>query len=161
MTRSEFIENVQGWDDLMEMATEHDCEPLYDIHSQDELDEVVCNAIREELRHSYWTDIRDWLQNIDVYTEYFLDRGYFEYENLNNDSDFEEYKSRVLQWGDSKEIWDPEEEEDDWIEEDEDAEAAESSDDWWLPPWKAATYGVPGRCESFEPAPIADLIAML
>lgn len=158
MTRSEFIENVQCWDDLMEMASEYDCEPLYNIHHRDDLDDVVCDAIRDCTYNTYWYEIRDSLSNIDIYEAYFRDMGFLEYDNLDEGTDFQEYKGYVLSWGDREEIWDSEE--DDWIDEENHEKSVGSSSDYGFA--RAYGRGNPGECCSeFEAASIADLLAIL
>ena len=58
-----------------------------------------------------WRSIRDFLADIPTGYDYYRCDGSFDYVGL-DDSDFEDYKSRVLDWMDEDDLWEPEEGED-------------------------------------------------
>ena len=140
MTRTEFIDDIQCWDDLLDFCSGYDCNVCADI--------IPYNSLNSNLGEDFtmcgdeydWDDIRDWLNNIDDNANYYYRNGCFEYESV--DDQFESYKDDVLEWGDEGDIWDPEQEHDDdgddegtetWfdpfgIDDEEAAVAVESSD---------------------------------
>ena len=103
MTRSYFLDCVTDWSELIELCREYDCDICEDIIDDDELNEYVDSDISNT---DYgWRSIRDFLADIPTGYDYYRCDGSFDYVGL-DDSDFEDYKSRVL------DLWEPEEGED-------------------------------------------------
>lgn len=63
------------------------------------------------------THIRGYLDEIPTGYEYYRCDGSFDYTGLDDDSDFEDYKIRVLEWMDDEGLWDAEEDDDEEDEE--------------------------------------------
>lgn len=108
MTRSYFLDYVNDWDELIELCREHDCDICDDIIDDDALDDYVNSDIA--CSGYGWRALRDYLADIPTGYDYYRCDGTFDYEGL-DDSDFEDYKSRVLDWMDENDLWDAEEDE--------------------------------------------------
>ena len=132
MIRSEFLE-IDCWSDLKEFCYDYDCDILCDIYESDDLDSMVCDDIRSSTSNMYWNEIRDALHGIPDLDDgqYFRCDGVFDYESLDDESDFEHYKNKVLEWGDENEIWDEEDDESYWP--DLSDEEEDSGEDIWEP----------------------------
>lgn len=110
MTRNYFLDYVTEWGELIELCREYDCYICEDIINEDELDDYVGSDI---CNTDYgWRSIRDFLSGIPTGYDYYRSDGTFDYVGLDN-SDFEDYKNRVLDWMDEYGIWDAEEENED------------------------------------------------
>ena len=93
LTRSYFLDCVTDWSELIELCREYDCDICEDIIDDDELNEYVNSDISNT---DYgWRSIRDFLADIPTGYDYYRCDGSFDYVGL-DDSDFEDYKSRVL-----------------------------------------------------------------
>ena len=109
MTRSYFLDCVTEWGELIELCREYDCDICEDIIDDDELNEYVDSDVSNT---DYgWRSIRDFLADVPTGYDYYRCDGSFDYVGL-DDSDFEDYKSRVLDWMDEDDLWEPEEGED-------------------------------------------------
>ena len=107
MTRSYFLDYVTDWYELIDLCGEYDCDICEDIIDDDQLDEYVMDGISNS--NQSWRGIRDFLSDIPTGYDYYRYDGTFDYVGL-DDSDFEDYKSRVLDWMDEDSLWDEEEE---------------------------------------------------
>ena len=110
MTRNYFLAYVTEWSELIELCREYDCDICEDIIDEDEFDEYVDSDIAN--MDYGWRSIRDFLADIPTGYDYYRRDGSFDYVGLDNDDDFEDYKSRVLDWMDEDDLWEPEEGED-------------------------------------------------
>ena len=109
MTRSYFLDYVTDWSELIELCREYDCDICEDIIDSDGLNDYVDSDISNT---DYgWRSIRDFLAGIPTGYDYYRCDGAFDYVGL-DDSDFEDYKSRILDWMDEDDLWEPEEGED-------------------------------------------------
>lgn len=110
MTRSYFLDYVNDWYELIELCQEYDCDICEDIISDDTLDEYVDSDISGT---DYgWRRLRDFLSDIPTGYDYYRCDGSFDYVGL-DDGDFEDYKSRILDWMDEDSLWEAEEDEED------------------------------------------------
>lgn len=108
MTRSYFLDYVTDWYELIELCREYDCDICEDIIDDDELDDYVDSDISGT---DYgWRRLRDFLIDIPTGYDYYRCDGSFDYVGL-DDGNFEDYKSRVLDWMDADSLWDAEEDE--------------------------------------------------
>ena len=111
MTRVEFIEEVTEWHELIELCQDYDCDICEGIIDDDILDEYVNSDISG---CDYgWRSLRDYLSDIPTGYDYYRCDGSFDYVGL-DDGDFEDYKSRVLDWMDEDDLWGAEEDEEDF-----------------------------------------------
>lgn len=115
MTRNYFLDYVADWDELIELCRDYDCGICEDIIDDDTLDEYVDSDISG--CDCDWRSLRDYLSGIPTGYDYYRCDGLFDYVGL-DDGDFEDYKSRVLDWMDEDELWDAEEGEEEEDEED-------------------------------------------
>lgn len=148
MTRSYFLDYVTDWDELIELCRDYDCNICEDIIDDDTLDEYVESDISNS--HESWRTIRDYLSGIGTGYDYYRCDGTFDYVGL-DDGDFEDYKSRVLEWMDEDGLWDAEEDD-----EGEDEEF-DPDCDFFFPGEPDEPEDPPVEEEDF---PITDLMAM-
>ncbi len=110
MTRQQFLDEVETWGDLYDVASENDYY-FDDVYEEDSYNEWVDECVRDRIRHDTWEDVRDFLNNCPsagydfyVYDEYNgTMRGCFS-------EDIDDLKDEFLEWADDREIWDDEEE---------------------------------------------------
>lgn len=113
MTRREFIEEVNDFDDLTRFCWNNDCCICEYIRDGEQFDDYIWESIRD---WDYsWENLRDWLDGLPSVNRY----DYVDTEDecrVLDDDDFQDYKRQVLEWMDENDYWDePDEEE---IEED-------------------------------------------
>lgn len=109
MTRQEFIDEINDFDDLREFAQGNDLyEPIEDLIDEDGIDEEVNYEIEELTRNESWRRVRDILDEIPTYAGWFIRTGYLEYEEA-GDYEFQTMKQDVLDAADEDEVWDEEE----------------------------------------------------
>ena len=118
LTRNYFLDYVTDWSELIELCQDYNCDICEDIIDDDTLDEYVDSDISG---CDYgWRSLRDYLSDIPTDYDYYRCDGSFDYVGL-DDGDFEDYKSRVLDWMDEDDLWDadgePEEPEEPPVEE--------------------------------------------
>ncbi len=111
MTRTEFIDNVTSWFDLLSFCNENPCDICDSIMSNEEMDEYIDDNLVNEAESNRWYELRDLLNDIPTGYDYYINHGYFEFSEA-DDSDFNSYKDDVLEWGDNNDIWDYDEDED-------------------------------------------------
>ena len=132
MTRQEFIDNVTLWGELLEVCYDYDCDICEDIINDEQYDEYIEQDIYD--RDCSWRELRDCLCDVEDNNYYYYRRnGWLDYEGLNEESDFREYKDRVLEWMDDWENWDyddEEEDEDGWDDEEDEEVETEQEDEY-------------------------------
>lgn len=105
MTRSDFINNVTEWWQLLDFCRDEDCSICEDIYHDDDLDNMIdddiSNAVADRMG---WREIRDRLNDLDRSYNYYSFDGYMVYVGLNDD-DFDDYKNQVLEWMDDGDCW--------------------------------------------------------
>lgn len=146
MTRNYFLDYVTDWSELIELCQDYNCDICEDIIDDDTLDEYVDSDISN--RDCGWRSLRDYLPDIPTGYDYYRCDGSFDYVGL-DDGDFEDYKSRVLDWMDEDDLWDAEE-----GEEDEDEEGFDPDYDFFSPGAPRGTRGAScrgGRFLRFRP----------
>jgi hypothetical protein len=126
MTRSEFMDNINDFDDLISFCDEMGCYACEDVIDHHDLDSVVCEDIKEATEHVEWTDIRDALDDIDAHCDWYERTGDLEFRGLEDEEDFITYKNDVADWMDDNDLWDSESNEED--------EDADEEDDDLTPP---------------------------
>lgn len=129
MTRNEFINDIDTWWDLIDFCREEDCDVCEDVISDDDLSDYIEEDIENAAHDGMsWQEIRDRLNDLDTSYDYYVNDGYMIYNGLDNDDDFEEFKSNVLDWMDSYGEWDEDEEDTGCLPEDEDTANQNSED---------------------------------
>lgn len=118
MTRQEFIDDVQDFDQLMSFANDvwYNFEDVYYSQSYDD-------QIYEEIQNddNCWQDIRDWLANLPDGYKFYTQNAYGEWCG-HDAEDIEDLKEELLDWADDRgDVFDDEEDED----EEEDEETVE------------------------------------
>ena len=94
MTRTEFIDSITTWQELLNFCDDVNCGVCEDIISYDELDGFIADDFREYSHEYDWQDIRDWLENISTDAYYYYRSSSFFYEDVDNK--FVAYKAQVL-----------------------------------------------------------------
>lgn len=129
MTRSEFIDNVTEFSELIDFCRDEGCDELEDVYSDDGMDEYIDEELVDMARNcDGWRSLLDTLSGITTGYDYYYRDEYGDWVGL-GDSDFDDYKNDVLDWMDSNDYWDDEEDEDDEEEYFESDDSDYSSDD--------------------------------
>lgn len=110
MTRSEFIEDITSWGELLEFCSEEDCDVCENIHDDSELDTIMNDYIAEYAREYDWYALRDYLREIPTGYSFYRENGMFDWDGLDDD-DFDDYKDDVLRWADNNDVFEEEDEE--------------------------------------------------
>lgn len=119
MRREEFYDAMNNMDDLYQFACDHDLDAYYNVIPSNDLDEKVCDDIREATRHWDWVRIRDALDDIDSGCDYYTEGdGWLEFNELC----FEDYYEMIVEEMDNGELWDDGDSDEEYDEEDEEEE---------------------------------------
>lgn len=119
MTREDFIENIQSWEDLINFCSDYGCDYCEDVYDDDQMDDYINETLVDMARNSDgWRDLRNMLNDIPTGYDYYIRDEYDEFREADDD-EFEDYKSSVIEWGDNGDVWDEDEEEDYYDDEDE------------------------------------------
>lgn len=110
MTRQEFFDNIEDFDDLKEVCYDYGCGICEDVYDSDELDDWIDDHTDEWAANSSWRDLRDRLAAIPTGYDYYSIDDYDYIYGLGN-QDFETYKSNVADWMDAEEQWEEDDEE--------------------------------------------------
>lgn len=114
MTRQDFIDGVTEWYELLDFCYNEECDICEDIVSYDGMCEEVDEELAEAVREHSWREVRDMLNDIETNYDYYRRGGLLSYCPVNDNSDFEDYKSDVIEWMDNGGYWEDEEDEDDF-----------------------------------------------
>lgn len=110
MTRHEFIENIDNWEELLDFCYNYNCDICDNVYDSEERDEYIDNNFYGLCREECWTTVRDYLNEIPTENDYYKNNcSYLDWTGLDNEDDFEGYKQDALDWGDDNDIWDEEE----------------------------------------------------
>lgn len=110
MTRDEFINDIQSWEELINFCDNNDCDICDDIYDESGRDDLLNERLQEKAGEvARWQELWEWLDNIPEDSDYYREAGYYDFEPVDND-DFDSYKEEVLEWADDNDIWDEEEE---------------------------------------------------
>lgn len=115
MTRREFIEEVNDFDDLTRFCWNNDCYICEYIRNGEQYDDYIWELIRDW--DDGWERLRDWLDDLPSVGRW----DYVDTEDdfrLLDDDDFEDYKRRVEEWMTENAFWDEPDEDEEEIEED-------------------------------------------
>lgn len=113
MTRQEFIDNIDTVGELIDFCDEHGCYECEDIYSEDGMDDYINEScLGGWARNNSWRDLLNILNDLPTGWDWYHMDEYGEWYGVDDD-DFEDYKQRVLEWGDNNYAWDTEEEEED------------------------------------------------
>lgn len=141
MTREWFEDNITDFDELIEFCDNNGCDVLEGLHHEDDFDSFVCDDIRDATRNEYWNEIRSELNRI--YDErggdYFFYNGRFDYVWVSSDYNFEEYKTRVIEWAEYEAFFDAVPDDD--VDDEKPEEESASEDDGFETPDFATLFG--------------------
>lgn len=112
MTRSEFINDIASWSELLEFCSEEGCDLLDDIFDEESMDSEINEFLSDCARDYDWYNLRDYLKEIPTGYDYYQQNGAFEWVVLTDD-DFNDYKDDVLRWAENYEVFEDEDEEGD------------------------------------------------
>ena len=116
MTRSEFINDITSWSELLEFCSEESCDLLDDIFDEESMDSEINEFLSDYARDYEWYNLRDYLKEIPTGYDYYQQNGAFDWTGLTDD-DFNDYKNDVFGWAENHEVF-----------EDEDGEGDENTD---------------------------------
>lgn len=129
MTREEFERDVRDMDDLKSFCWDNDCYECDEVESSDVWNDWIEENLVDWARDNTWRDLMSILNNMDDnsgYSWYVWDEYTSEYRPA-DDSDFEEYHRRVLEWADENGVFDDAEREEE--DEDENFEPVDPEDE--------------------------------
>lgn len=124
MRREDFWESMEYMDDLFDFARDHDLSCCYDVVCGSDLDDAICEDLRDGdvTRHLTWEQIRDALSDVPEGCDYYVrGDGWLEFNELN----YTDFAEQIMDEMDANDLWDEDEEEEDDIEEEEDASEEE------------------------------------
>ena len=111
MTRQEFLDNINDWDDLLGFCRDEECDICEDIYDESDMDDYINEHLVDMASDaSNWYSFRDNLSEIPSGAGWYLYNSYFDWDELTDD-DFEDYKSDVCDWMDDGGYWDEEDDE--------------------------------------------------
>lgn len=110
MTRTEFIEDICSWSELIDFCNSEGIYDCDDIYSRDDRDDKICDDVRELLEYHDWTAVKRNLSDIDDYDyDYYRRDGDFDWVGM-DDEDLGYYKQDILDRYDAEGLWDEEDE---------------------------------------------------
>ena len=110
MTREYFIHEVDNWADILSWCSDCGCDVCEDIYDDYGRDDYVNECLVDWARDDSWTELRDRLNGIPDGSGYYRHTDYDEWENVDYDSDIDEYKESIVEWCDDHDAWDEEDE---------------------------------------------------
>ena len=144
MTRNEFLEEVNWFDDLLNFDSELGLYICDDIYDQDTMNDYVNEHLYDLVDDcDGWEWLRDYLDNIPNGADYYILDDYGEWSEA-GDYEFTRRKEEILDYCDDHDLWD---EEDDEEELEETTGAEEEVDENELP---AFAYADNDECDSEE-----------
>ena len=118
MTRQDFLDNVTEWCELLSFCSDEECDVCEEVYDSDSRDDEVYADLEDAVNSGdySWGEIRNLLHDIPTGWDYYRRDGSFDYAGLNDNTDFNHYKERVLAWMDEDYYWDEEDEDrDDFV----------------------------------------------
>lgn len=106
MKRSEFLDEITDWGELLDFCREYDVDVCSDIYTDADYDEVIEEDVSE--RECGWYELMEALQRVPTQGEYFCRHGWLDYSCVDNDDAFERWKRAVLDDCDYGDLWEPE-----------------------------------------------------
>lgn len=138
MTRTEFIENITTWYELLDFCSDEGCDWCENVYSEDAKDEHFDYNLVDMARNAgNWQDLLDTLNDIPTGYDYYILDDYGDFRGADDD-DFDSYKNDVLEWGDDHDIWEDEEEE---AEDGEEEEVIDEEEDDGFPVEEGCSIG--------------------
>lgn len=117
MTRDEFIENVNGWSDLIDFCYDYDCNYCEDVYDDEQKDDYFNERLAEMAENAgSWRELKYDLNDIPDDYDYYIRDEYGDWEGADDD-DFDEYKDDILRWADDREVWDEEDDDEEYEDE--------------------------------------------
>lgn len=112
MTRSEFIDDITSWSELLEFCSEESCDLLDDIFDEESMDSEINEFLGDYARDYDWYNLRDYLKEIPTGYDYYQQNGAFDWVGLTDD-DLDNYKNDVLRWAEDYDVFEDEDDEGD------------------------------------------------
>lgn len=110
MTRREFIENIEEFNDLIQFCWDEGLGDLIDVFSAETLNERVFEVIVDYDRYNDWRDVYNFLGRIPTNYAWYTEDDWGDYIGV-SDEEFPRYKQTVLEAMDEDGAWDDEEDE--------------------------------------------------
>lgn len=109
MTRNEFINDINDWEELIDFCRDMNYELCDDIYSEYSRDDYI-NDYLENIASECgdWRSLISTLEDITTGYDYYLYESTTDWRGL-DDGDFECYKETVVEWMDDRELWSEEE----------------------------------------------------
>lgn len=111
MTRQDFIDNINDFDELIDFCNDYECSYCDDVYSEESRDDYINEDLVDMARYTdSWYSLLNTLYNITTGYDYYRHTDYGDWEGL-GDYEFNAYKNDVLEWADDQDIWEDDEEE--------------------------------------------------
>ena len=119
MTRQEFIDNVETWDELKDFCYDVNCDYCDEVYSADSRDDCINEDLADMARNAdSWQELLGQLQDIETGWDYYIHGDYGVWSGTEDGDDiFGDYKDDVLEWMDNNDYWDEDDEEEEVEEE--------------------------------------------
>ncbi len=106
MTRQQFLEEIDGWGELINFCYEEGCDLCDNIYDEDGKDSFYNDLLVDMASDADgWQDLFRDLSNIPEGDDYYILDGYSGDMRIADYDDFQEIKNQVLEWGNDGEIW--------------------------------------------------------
>lgn len=123
MTRLEFLDDIQYFSELMEVASDAGYY-FEDVYDEEQYNDAIDTAIQE---YGYtWEDLRDYLRQLPVGYDYYTRDEWGDWEG-HADCEIDDLKDQFLNWADMEDYFDEENGEDEDSEKTEDEENPDES----------------------------------
>lgn len=111
MTREDFLDQCRDWDvdDYARFAIDNELSLMEDLVSSGELDDVVCEDLRDATHNINWTSIRYKLDDIEDGYSWYSHNDELDFSPLDEDW----FYSAILSEMDDNELWEEDEEDED------------------------------------------------
>ena len=129
MTRQEFMNGVNEWWDLKDIAEDHGYEGLNDVVDTETIGEEIKYRAGEIGYGDDWERFASWLDDIPAGYRYYAYSDYYgTYEGL-SEGDFYDYKQDMLDWMDENDMFDHDDGDTEGDEDNSDVREAEAAED--------------------------------
>lgn len=105
MTRAEFVENIEDFNDLIMFCYQEDIDICDNVVDQERYNDTIMERLRNYEGFDTWQEAYQFLRNLPDDYDYYREDDYGDFEGLTDD-DFDSYKQDVMDYMDRNAAWD-------------------------------------------------------